>query len=183
MALELPPRHIFRAYDIRGVVGESLTEAGVRHIGRAIGSEARARGIARVALGRDGRLTGKPLAAELCAGLQAAGVDVLDIGEVATPLLYFAALTRCEGSGVMLTGSHNPPQYNGIKIMLGGETLAGEAVAALHRRLLTGDLHQGEGRLSEEDVFPAYLQRVQEDLRIQPGYKVVVDGGNGVAGP
>lgn len=179
----LPPRHIFRAYDIRGVVGESLTEDGVRQIGQAIGSEARARGIARVALGRDGRLTGKRLAAELSAGLRLAGVDVLDVGEVATPLLYFAAMTRCEGSGVMLTGSHNPPQYNGIKIMLGGDTLAGEAVVALHQRLVEANLSRGEGRLEEADVFPAYLQRVEQDLSIQPGYKVVVDGGNGVAGP
>jgi len=183
MTVLVPPRHIFRAYDIRGVVGESLTEEGVRQIGHAIGSEARARGIARVALGRDGRLTGKVLAAQLCAGLQEAGVDVLDVGEVATPLLYFAAQTRCDGSGVMLTGSHNPPQYNGIKIMLGGDTLAGEAVAALHQRLTSGNLTQGEGRVDAEDVFPAYLKRVQEDVSIQPGYKVVVDGGNGVAGP
>ncbi|MBD3670442.1 MAG: phosphomannomutase/phosphoglucomutase [Gammaproteobacteria bacterium] len=179
----VPPRHIFRAYDIRGVVGESLTEEGVRRIGHAIGSEARERGIEQIALGRDGRLTGKTLAAELRAGLLAAGIDVLDLGEVATPLLYFAAITRCAGSGVMLTGSHNPPQYNGIKIMLGGETLVGEAVASLHQRLVQGDLHQGEGRVVEENVFPAYLDRVKRDVSIQPGYKVVVDGGNGVAGP
>jgi phosphomannomutase/phosphoglucomutase len=182
MAHELPPRHIFRAYDIRGVVGESLTPGGVYAIGRAIGSEARERGVACIALGRDGRLSGLTLCERLRQGILEAGVNVVDIGQVTTPMLYFAATTACGGSGVMLTGSHNPPEYNGIKVMLGGETLAGEAVAALHERIRNRRLANDGGRCRDEDVYPAYAERIRADVALARPMKVVVDGGNGVAG-
>lgn len=179
----LPPRHIFRAYDIRGVVGESLTAEGVYLIGQAIGSEARDRGLACIALGRDGRLSAQTLAEQLKNGILAAGVEVLDIGQVATPMLYFAAITQCEGSGVMLTGSHNPPEYNGIKIMLGGETLCAGSILDLHRRLLDGELQQGAAPGRSHDIYKEYETAILKGVHLSRPLKVVVDGGNGVAGP
>lgn len=181
--MQLPPRHIFRAYDIRGVVGESLTEEGVRLIGQAIGSEALARGVKCIALGRDGRLSGQSLAEQLKSGILAAGMEVLDIGQVATPMLYFAAITHCEGSGVMLTGSHNPPDYNGIKIMLGGETLCDDSIYALHQRLLDNQLQQGNASARNINIYAGYEQAILKDVQLKRPMKVVVDGGNGVAGP
>ncbi|MBD3609849.1 MAG: phosphomannomutase/phosphoglucomutase [Gammaproteobacteria bacterium] len=178
----LPPQQIFRAYDIRGIVGETLTEEGVRLIGQAIGSEAQERGVKQIAVGRDGRLSGKSLCRELISGIRAAGIHVLDIGQVATPMLYFAAHHYCDGSGVMLTGSHNPPQYNGIKIMLAGDTLYDESVMALRGRIENKQLHSGLGELKSLDVFPAYQEGIQKDINLARPLKVVVDGGNGVAG-
>lgn len=179
----LPPRHIFRAYDIRGVVGESLTAEGVYLIGQAIGSEARERGLRCIALGRDGRLSGPDLAGQLKEGILAAGVEVLDIGQVATPMLYFAAVSHCDGSGVMLTGSHNPPQYNGIKIMLGGETLCAGSIQALHQRLLDGRLLQGSAPCRTSDIYKEYESAILKDVQLSHPLKVVLDAGNGVAGP
>jgi len=183
VSMQLPPQHIFRAYDIRGVVGDSLTEQGVRLIGQAIGSEARALGVRCIALGRDGRLSGQSLAEQLKNGILASGVEVLDIGQVATPMLYFAAISHCEGSGVMLTGSHNPPDYNGIKIMLGGETLCDGRIYDLHRRLLENDLQQGSAVSRQADIYTEYQQTILKDVHLSRALKVVVDGGNGVAGP
>ncbi|MEK7768343.1 MAG: phosphomannomutase/phosphoglucomutase, partial [Pseudomonadota bacterium] len=137
------PNEIFKAYDIRGVVGKTLTAAIVEAIGHAIGSEARARGLAAVAIGRDGRLSGPELAQALARGLQKSGINVVDVGMVATPMLYFAAHELCNYSGVMVTGSHNPPDYNGLKMVLGGETLAAESIQALRLRLENGDLVDG----------------------------------------
>jgi len=177
------PASIFRAYDIRGIVDDTLTEASVERIGRAIGSEAAARGESTVVVARDGRLSGPRLQAALTRGLNAAGRDVIDIGMVPTPVLYFAThVLDGTASGVMVTGSHNPPDYNGFKIVLGGETLSGDAITALHTRLATGDLAEGQGSVRQVDVRDTYLARILADVRLARPLKAVVDCGNGVAG-
>ena len=173
---------IFKAYDIRGIVGRTLTVPVTIAIGRAIGSEARARGVSAVCIGRDGRLSGPELAAALAEGLQAAGVDVIDVGRVATPMLYFAAHHLGTLSGVMVTGSHNPPDYNGLKIMVAGETLAGEAIQALRARIEQGNVATGSGGYRTADVTEAYLARIAGDVRLARPMKIAVDSGNGVAG-
>ncbi|VAW81378.1 Phosphoglucomutase @ Phosphomannomutase, partial [hydrothermal vent metagenome] len=173
---------IFRAYDIRGVANKSLTTDVAYEIGRAIGSEAYYRGEQTIVVGRDGRLSGPDLMAALIRGLVATGRDVKDIGQVPTPVLYFAAQYLGSGSGVMVTGSHNPAEYNGFKIVLGGETLANEAVLGLRKRIESGDLLTGEGTVEEVSVLPDYIERVKSDVHILRPMKVVVDCGNGVAG-
>src|SRR5512139_1422107 len=147
-----PPAEIFKAYDIRGIVDTTLTVEGVEQIGRALGSEARARSVASVVIGRDGRLSGPKLTQALARGLQASGVDVIDIGQVPTPVVYFAAYHLGTGSGIAVTGSHNPPDYNGLKMVLAEETLAGESIQALRRRIEHGELSAGAGRYSERHV-------------------------------
>lgn len=176
------PHEIFKAYDIRGIVGKTLTAEIVEAIGHAIGSEARVRGLTSVAVGRDGRLSGPDLMLALARGLQKSGVNVVDVGMVATPMLYFAAHTLCDYSGVMVTGSHNPPDYNGLKMVLGGETLAAESILALRSRLETNDLIHGEGEYRKHDISETYLQRIIGDVRLRRPMKVVIDCGNGVAG-
>ncbi len=173
---------MFRAYDIRGVVEQSLTPEVAFEIGRAIGSEAYFRGEQTVVVGRDGRLSGPELTQALIKGLLATGRDVKDIGEVPTPVLYFAAQYLGSQSGVMVTGSHNPPDYNGFKIVLGGETLANEAIDSLRLRIESGDMLSGEGSLETLDVLADYIERVKSDVQIARPLKVVVDCGNGVAG-
>jgi phosphomannomutase/phosphoglucomutase len=175
------PAEIFKAYDIRGIVGKTLTADIVERIGRAFGSEARARGQARVVIGRDGRLSGPELAAALTRGLTRAGCDVIDVGMVPTPVVYFATHHLQTGTGIAITGSHNPPDYNGLKMVIGGETLAGEAIQQLRRRLLDGDLAQGQGQASAADVRAAYLDRITGDIRLARPLKVAIDCGNGVA--
>jgi phosphomannomutase/phosphoglucomutase len=176
------PREIFKAYDIRGIFGKTLTTEIVEAIGQAIGSEARARGLAEIAIGRDGRLSGPELAQALAKGLQKSGVSVVDVGMVATPMLYFAAHTLCNYSGVMVTGSHNPAEYNGLKMVLGGETLAAESIQALHMRVEKGDFAYGSGTYRKEDIAEAYLQRITTDVKLMRPIKIVVDCGSGVAG-
>jgi len=178
----LPPAEIFKAYDIRGIVERSLTAANARAIGQAIGSEARDRGVRAIAVARDGRLSGPMLVEALTQGILAAGMDVIDVGRVPTPVLYFATHHLGTYSGVMVTGSHNPPDYNGFKMMLAGETLSGDSIQALRARLADNRLHAGVGKRSEADVREAYLDRVTEDVRPQRRLKVVIDCGNGVAG-
>ena len=176
------PAEIFKAYDIRGVVGRTLTPDIVTAIGQAVGSEAIARGRRTVAIGRDGRHSGPELAAALARGLQASGVDVIDIGQAATPMLYFAAHHFDTLSGVAVTGSHNPPEYNGLKIMVAGETLSGEAIQALRQRIEQGKLAAGSGGYRSEDVREAYLKRITGDAKLARPMRLIVDCGNGVAG-
>jgi phosphomannomutase/phosphoglucomutase len=176
------PPEIFKAYDIRGIVGRTLTPPIAELIGRAIGSEARARALRTVCIGRDGRLSGPALSQALAAGLQAAGVDVVDVGRVATPMLYFATHHLNTGSGVMVTGSHNPPDYNGLKMMLAGDTLAGDAIQGLRRRIEAGEFAVGAGAYRQEDVAPAYLQRIVSDVKLARPMRIAVDCGNGVPG-
>ena len=178
----LPAPEIFKAYDIRGIVDTTLTSEAVRAIGHALGSEAVARGQREIAIGRDGRLSGPALAGALTDGIRAAGVDVVDIGCVPTPLSYFAAFELGTASCVSVTGSHNPPDYNGLKMVLGGHTLFGEQIQALRQRLADNDLAHGAGRLRQADVQAAYLERVCGDVKLARPMKVVVDCGNGVAG-
>jgi phosphomannomutase/phosphoglucomutase len=176
------PAEIFKAYDIRGIVGRTLTPDIVVAIGQAVGSEAIARGRRTVAIGRDGRHSGPELAAALARGLQSSGVDVIDIGQAATPILYFAAHHFDTLSGVAVTGSHNPPEYNGLKIMVAGETLSGEAIQALRQRIEKGRLEHGSGNYRSEDVREAYLKRITGDVKLARPIRLVVDCGNGVAG-
>jgi phosphomannomutase/phosphoglucomutase len=174
---------IFRAYDIRGIVGQGLDPTAVRLIGQAIGSELRERGGQRLFAARDARLSSPSLAAALVDGLCSSGVDVVDLGAVPTPLLYFATCIDDCGSGVMLTGSHNPRDYNGIKIVLNRSTLSASGIQQLRQRIEAGTLAQGAGRVSQRDIVPQYLERIGSDLRLQRRFKVVVDAGNGIGGP
>lgn len=176
------PDHIFRSYDIRGIVGADFDAALFEDIARAIGSEAVAQGVSRIALGRDGRLSGPELMAAVSRGLQASGLEVLNIGCVPTPLLYYVATTETAGSGVMLTGSHNPPDYNGLKIMLKGVSLAQQSVQDLKQRVLARNFSQGEGSQRQEDFSPAYIRRIVEDVQLARPLRIVVDCGNGSAG-
>ena len=173
---------IFKAYDIRGIVDKTLTENAVYQIGLAIGTEAKVRGQQHIYVGRDGRLSGPMLIKALTQGLLDSGRDVTDVGMVPTPLLYFAAYHLGTGSGIMLTGSHNPPDYNGLKMVLGGETLAGETIQALRQRIENKDTGTGAGNYNTEDVVPAYLDAVLGDVKLDRKLKIVVDCGNGVAG-
>jgi len=178
----VPPASIFRAYDIRGVVGDTLNADIAEAIGRAIGSEARSKSLNRIAVARDGRLSGAEMLTSITRGLTAAGVDVIDVGAVPTPVLYYAAQELAGGSGVMVTGSHNPPDYNGFKIVLGGETLSGDRITALHTRLAGGDLESGKGQVSQHRITVQYIERIGTDIQLERPLKVVADCGNGIAG-
>lgn len=176
------PHEIFKAYDIRGIVGQTLTTDIIRIIGHSIGSEAQARGLTSIAIGRDGRLSGSELSHSLAEGIQKSGITVLDVGMVATPMLYLAAHELCNYSGVMVTGSHNPPDYNGLKIVLGGETLAAESIQNLRIRIEKNDLISGKGSYSKQDITEMYLKRITSDITLERPIKIIVDCGNGVAG-
>ena len=206
------PASIFRAYDVRGIVGETLTPEIVRRVGRAIGAEAHRRGVPALAVGRDGRHSSPRLLAALVEGLRETGRDVIDVGRVPTPLLYFATWHLGTGSGVMVTGSHNPPDYNGLKIMIAGETLHGDAIRDLGRAAESqgpgtgggapaagaansAGSPSGEGQrpatapapggLRSTEVIEDYIGRIREEIPAVPGgeaRKIVIDSGNGVAG-
>ncbi len=176
------PAEIFKAYDIRGIVDKSLTPGVVYQIGQALGSLAKEQGQTAIAIGRDGRLSGPSLAGALAEGICAAGVDVIDIGCVPTPVTYFAAYELGCHSCVSVTGSHNPPDYNGLKMVIAGTTLAGEAIQALKQRIEAGNLSQGQGTVRQADVKTAYIQRILSDVKLSRPMKIVMDCGNGVAG-
>ncbi len=181
--VEISP-DIFRAYDIRGVVGETLSATIVREIGRAIGSEANERGQQGIVVARDGRTSSPELGDALIEGLRASGRDVTDIGVVPTPVLYFATHHLETNSGVMLTGSHNGPEYNGLKIVLDGETLSGEAITAIRNRITNKEISEGQGSLQAADISADYLRRITDDIPVALGgaFRIIVDCGNGVAG-
>lgn len=176
------PDTIFRAYDIRGVVPETLTAETAYWIGRAIGSESLAKGEPHVSIGRDGRLSGPALVERLIQGVADSGCHVSDVGLVPTPALYYAANVLAGKSGVMLTGSHNPSNYNGFKIVIAGDTLANEQIQALHTRLKTNDLTWGEGSIERVDILSRYADEIVKDIKLAKKLKVVVDCGNGAAG-
>ncbi|MBD9427061.1 phosphomannomutase/phosphoglucomutase [Pseudomonas sp. PDM15] len=176
------PATIFRAYDIRGVVGDTLTAEAAYWIGRAIGSESLAKGEPNVAVGRDGRLSGPELVQQLIQGLLDCGCTVSDVGMVPTPVLYFATNVLEGKSGVMLTGSHNPPDYNGFKIVIAGDTQANEQIQALKTRIDNNDLASGVGSVEQVDVLDRYFKQIRDDIAMAKPIKVVVDCGNGVAG-
>jgi phosphomannomutase/phosphoglucomutase len=173
---------IFKAYDIRGIIGKTLDTTVARQIGQAFGTAALGKGEKVVAIGRDGRLSGPELAAALAAGLQSAGVDVIDLGVVATPMLYFGTHVLEARSGIMVTGSHNPPDYNGFKMVLAGEAIYGEAIQSLYRAIVKGEFATGAGSYRTHDIRDAYLQRIVSDVKISRPMKIAVDCGNGVAG-
>jgi phosphomannomutase/phosphoglucomutase len=178
----MPPAEIFKAYDIRGIVGKTLTAEHMGMIGQALGSEAAARGLKSIAFARDGRLSGPELGKALVKGILAAGIDVIDVGMVPTPVLYYAATERTGGSGVMLTGSHNPPDYNGVKMMLGGDTLFGDSIQALKQRIDNNDYTSGQGKYKNQPISTQYIERIVSDVKPARKLKVVIDSGNGVAG-
>ncbi|NQD36267.1 phosphomannomutase/phosphoglucomutase [Permianibacter sp. IMCC34836] len=173
---------IFRAYDIRGVVGDSLTAEVVKQIGRAIGSEAFDRGEQKIVIARDGRLSGPELLTALKQGLLESGRDVVDLGAVPTPLLYFATHYLSTRSGVMLTGSHNPSEYNGLKIVIAGETLAGDDIQRLRERIENGNLLSGRGSSESLSINEDYIAQITGDIALAQPLKVVIDCGNGIAG-
>lgn len=176
---------IFKAYDIRGVVGQTLDEQVAEHLGRAFGTEAVKAGEKAVAVGRDGRLSGPRLAAALMRGLAACGLDVVDLGAVTTPMLYYVAATRGQygcHSGIQVTGSHNPKDYNGFKMVLAGRAIYGEEIQGLRRRIEAEDYVSGKGRIGKMDIAQEYSHRITSDCKLARPMKVVVDSGNGIPG-
>jgi phosphomannomutase/phosphoglucomutase len=174
---------IFRAYDVRGVVGKSLTKDVARLLGQAIGTVMHEKGLPEIVVGRDGRLSGPELASALCDGLREAGIDVIELGAVPTPVVYYAAYRFNTGCGVAVTGSHNPPDYNGFKIVVGGETLSEGAIQDLYQRIVGNQLERGgKGNLRHIDVIPDYIDRITSDVQAERRLKVVIDSGNGIAG-
>ncbi len=177
---------IFKAYDIRGVVDDTLTVDAVRAIGLALGRLARKAGTRETAIGRDGRLSGPKLSSALADGFRAAGVDVVDIGMVPTPVVYYATFELGTGTGVAVTGSHNPPDYNGLKMVIAGEAIYGDAIQALRESIASGALAEvpasQRGGLRAEDLSARYLARITGDVKLSRPMKIAVDCGNGVAG-
>lgn len=180
---DIPPE-IFKAYDIRGIVGKTLSAELVGLIGRALASEARTHGHGDIVIGRDGRLSGPAYSKALARGIQDAGCNVIDLGQVTTPMAYFAAChlgTRC---AAMLTGSHNPPEYNGLKMVIAGVTLSGEAIQDLRRRIERADFVDdiAGGAYRQYDIAGDYLARIRGDVKLARPMKIILDAGNGVAG-
>jgi phosphomannomutase / phosphoglucomutase len=175
---------IFRAYDIRGVVDENLTEEAVCEIGKAIGTMAHEQGQQCIVVARDGRVSSPMLGEALIKGLRSTGRDVIDIGMVPTPVLYFATYHLETSSGIMITGSHNAPEYNGLKIMLADKTLSGDEIKEIQNRTVTGEYTSGQGDLRHADISTDYVRRISEDIPVALGssLKIVIDCGNGVAG-
>ncbi|HWX65752.1 MAG TPA: phosphomannomutase/phosphoglucomutase [Rhodanobacter sp.] len=181
-AINVDP-NIFRAYDVRGVVGQSLNKQVAHALGQSIGTLMNEKGLRDIVVGRDGRLSGPELAGALADGLREAGIDVIDIGAVPTPVVYYAAYRFNTGCGVAVTGSHNPPDYNGFKIVVGGETLSEGAIQDLYQRIASGALDSdGRGSLRQVDVAPDYIEKIVSDVLAERHLKIVVDCGNGIPG-
>jgi phosphomannomutase len=176
---------VFKAYDIRGIVGKTIDERFAEHLGRAFASEALAAGERAVAVGRDGRVSGPALARALVRGLASTGIDVVDLGAVTTPMLYYVAATRGKhgcASGVQVTGSHNPKDYNGFKMVLAGRAIHGEEIQRLRRRMEADDYATGSGRSARMTIDAEYTARIATDCRLARPMTVAVDCGNGIAG-
>ena len=182
----LPPvelvESIFRAYDIRGVVGETLDADVARQVGQCVGSIALDEDAGPVVVARDGRESGPDLVAGMIEGISSTGCDVIDIGSVPTGVLYFAAYELGSGTGVMVTGSHNPPDYNGFKMLIGGVTWAGEQITDMYKRIQSGNLRVGKGNISQQDMLDRYRERISSDIQLKRPLKVVADCGNGIGG-
>ncbi|HET9644828.1 MAG TPA: phosphomannomutase/phosphoglucomutase [Burkholderiaceae bacterium] len=179
------PASVFKAYDIRGIVGKTVDERFAEHLGRAFGTEARNRGERMVAVGRDGRLSGPSLVVALVRGLTSTGIDVLELGAVTTPMAYYVAATRGEQgchSCIQVTGSHNPKDYNGFKMVLAGQAIYGEDIQGLRRRIEAEDYVKGEGRITPLDLLPEYRHRIVSDCKLARPMKIAVDSGNGIPG-
>lgn len=178
----LVTKSIFKAYDIRGIVGKTLDSTVAFQLGLAFGSAVLAKGEQQVVIGRDGRLSGPELTAALAQGLQASGVAVIDLGVVATPMVYFATHILEAKSGIMVTGSHNPPDYNGFKMVLAGEAIYGDAILALYTAIIEQRFASGTGTYRQHNIRTAYLDRILSDIKLARPMKIAVDCGNGVAG-
>lgn len=176
-------QNIFREYDIRGVADRDMPSEGIVGLGRALGTYLRRQGAPKVNVGRDVRLSGQRLRDALVDGLLAAGCQVTDLGVVPTPLLYYSVHHLGSQAGVMITGSHNPADYNGFKTMLGAGTIYGAAIQEVYRILAERDFETGDGALSTADVMPAYVDEIASSFQFSRRVKVVFDAGNGVAGP
>lgn len=179
-------KSIFKAYDIRGIIGKTLDASVAQKIGYAFGMAVHAKGEQVVVIGRDGRLSGPELSAALAAGLQASGVDVIDLGVVATPMVYFGTHVLNAKSGIMVTGSHNPPDYNGFKMVLAGEAIYGDTIQALYHSIVESETKQdgngAHGKYGTHDIKAEYLQRIVGDVKLARPMKIAIDCGNGVAG-
>jgi phosphomannomutase/phosphoglucomutase len=173
---------IFKTYDIRGIVGDTLTNEAVQSIGRALAAEAGAIGLDEFAVGRDGRLSGPSLQASLVTGLREGGADVIDLGMVTTPMVYFATETTSARCGVMVTGSHNPPEYNGLKMVIANQAIHGERILGLYNRILQGDFSSGSGSYRQQDIGDAYIDRIAGDIKLYAPMKIAIDCGSGVGG-
>ena len=176
------PAEIFRAYDIRGIVDEQLDEALLYHLGLALGTKIRRLGEDTTAVGADGRLSSPRLSQALMLGLSDSGCQAIDIGAVPTPVLYYATKTLDTSSGIMLTGSHNPSNYNGVKMVVAGKTLANDDITGLYDCIVAQDYERGVGSIREHSIIADYQQRIITDLHLQKPLKVVLDAGNGIAG-
>jgi phosphomannomutase / phosphoglucomutase len=176
------PAEIFKAYDIRGIVGKTLTPEIVRDVGRGLGTLARESGRDTIAIGRDGRLSGPALSAALSEGIRDAGANVIDLGMVATPMTYFAAKELGTGCSTMVTGSHNPPDYNGLKMVIDDATLSGDDIQALRTRIERRDFASGRGSVRTHDIAAAYIERIASDVTLARPMAIAIDAGNGVAG-
>ncbi|TMH08268.1 MAG: phosphomannomutase/phosphoglucomutase [Betaproteobacteria bacterium] len=176
---------VFKAYDIRGIVGTTIDERFAEHLGRAFGSEAVRLGEKAVAVGRDGRLSGPALSAALIRGLKSTGLDVVDLGAVTTPMLYYVAATRAQhgcSSGIQVTGSHNPKDYNGFKMVLAGRAIYGDDIQRLRHRMEAENYVKAGGRAATMDVLAEYTKRIASDCKLERKMKIVVDSGNGIPG-
>lgn len=173
---------IFKAYDIRGIVSSDLTPAVVRQIGQAFATQALQQQCQSVIIARDGRLHSPQLSQALAEGLQSGGCDVIDIGQVPTPVLYFATHHLNTGTGIMITGSHNPPEYNGLKLMIAGDTLYGDDIIALYQRIQDHALNSGQGSYRELAILDDYVERISSDIKLAHPMQIAIDCGNGVGG-
>ncbi len=174
--------NIFRAYDIRGIVETALTPDAVQKIGQAFATESLSQNQKTVVIARDGRLSSPELAQRLSQGLRAGGCDVIDIGMVPTPVLYYATHKLKTGTGIMVTGSHNPPPYNGLKMLIAGNTLYGDGIKSLYQMIIENRINSGEGKYTEKNVIPDYLDTIVNDIKLDKPLNIAVDCGNGVAG-
>ena len=178
----LPEPNIFKAYDIRGIVNVTLTTETVEQIGRSLGSFSLQQNQTTICVGYDGRLSSPSLCEALIRGLLSTGIDVIDIGLVTTPMLYFSTHLLETTTGVMITGSHNPPEYNGFKMMVGGSTLSSEEIQTLYQRILDGNFIEGNGTLRRQDIKDDYLLKIKSNIELKRAMTVSIDCGNGAAG-